>query len=348
MENLRREAAKILGSKEDFLLEHEAVPAAEAFYKDILHLLFPLFRKKNISSNRLLLQAINSLSIYAVLLKEKRKMTTRELFYRAKEAFISQKKVSSSLQGILSRTKIPEEALQVIPSLKGTIYGECSFILKGQKEPPHRIKGVSLILQMDEVEEVICLSEILLVVEKEAVFTSICPEIERIEESLGKRVLLVTGKGYPCRNTLKSLMRIKESKIFGLFDCDPYGIDIYNVYRNGSKKHPELKIPSLRRIGVSLKEAEDSLLPISSSPEIQILLRLSSIYDLSANPSDISSLAPSRTFSICCKQEKSINRRHPQGTSSLSLLIHENKRRPFIHRKQNPTSSTHPMNACWR
>ncbi|KAI5177906.1 meiotic recombination protein SPO11 [Nematocida sp. LUAm1] len=287
MEDLKKQVAKILQSKEDFLLEHKEVPAAEEFYRDILYLLSLLFKEKNIFSSKLPIRVINCLSIYSVLLKEKKRITTRELFYRVKSTFIRQKDVSSSLRTILTRTKIQEEALRVIPSLKGMVYGECAYILK-ENAPVHLVSGVSLIPQMDEVQKVLCNYEILLVVEKEAIFTSICQDIKRIEESLGKRVLLITGKGYPCRNTLKFLMKIEQSKIFGLFDCDPHGIDIYTVYKNGSKNHPNLKVPSLRRIGVSLKETDSLLLSIHTSKEIQMLKRLSTVYTHLNAPLDAS------------------------------------------------------------
>jgi len=51
-------------------------------------------------------------------------------------------------------------------------------------------------------------------------------------------VLLVTGKGYPClatREFLVALLRQFDLSFYGLFDYDPYGIEIYSVYKYGSK-----------------------------------------------------------------------------------------------------------------
>ncbi|KCZ81511.1 hypothetical protein H312_01089 [Anncaliia algerae PRA339] len=67
---------------------------------------------------------------------------------------------------------------------------------------------------------------------------------------------MVTGKGYPCTNTIKFLEKV-NMPIFGLFDFDPYGLNIYLNY----KKHVNIE-----RIGLS---SEDILLDKSVKNNLQ-------------------------------------------------------------------------------
>lgn len=78
----------------------------------------------------------------------------------------------------------------------------------------------------------------ILVVEKESVFRNIVNE-SSAERNFFASALLVTGKGYPClftRQLLKYLsVKYPNIPIYGLFDCDPYGMDIYHCYKYGSR-----------------------------------------------------------------------------------------------------------------
>lgn len=76
-----------------------------------------------------------------------------------------------------------------------------------------------------------------LVVEKEAVFKHLLEfqrrQSARVQLNLAE-VVLVTGKGYPDCAT-RALVRLLSGpasriKMFGLFDSDPYGIDIHRQY----------------------------------------------------------------------------------------------------------------------
>ena len=80
---------------------------------------------------------------------------------------------------------------------------------------------------------------IVLLVEKDSVFQWLVQHFEELIIQLGRKVLLVTGKGYPCLATREFLVGLRLlqrfSKFYGLFDFDPYGLEIFSVYKYGSK-----------------------------------------------------------------------------------------------------------------
>lgn len=82
-------------------------------------------------------------------------------------------------------------------------------------------------------EQAACEGHTVLVVEKEAVFKHL------IQQPLAKGTVLVTGKGYPDLAT-RALVKLLASRascergarlgVVGMFDSDPYGIDIHRQY----------------------------------------------------------------------------------------------------------------------
>lgn len=88
------------------------------------------------------------------------------------------------------------------------------------------------------IDSINIFGRIVLVVEKEAVFKNIVEDATYINHVFGPFVL-VTGKGYPCLSTRNLVKMIEESHpavpILGLFDCDPFGMDIFCTYKYGSK-----------------------------------------------------------------------------------------------------------------
>ena len=95
-----------------------------------------------------------------------------------------------------------------------------------------------LIPTLDTVESIHFNGQIVLVIEKDSIFQSLIQNFQSIERQTGCHILLVTGKGYPCLATREFLVSIKlqfSVLFFGLFDFDPYGMEIFSVYKYGSK-----------------------------------------------------------------------------------------------------------------
>ena len=115
---------------------------------------------------------------------------------------------------------------------------------------------LTLILTIDLITK----SLIVLVVEKEATFHWLQQETPYLRSILGD-FILVTGKGYPCLATRQLLFALEikypNINIFGIFDYDPYGIDIYCGYRFGSRQMSHESntavVSSMIRIGISMR-----------------------------------------------------------------------------------------------
>lgn len=106
-----------------------------------------------------------------------------------------------------------------------------------------------------------------LIVEKEAVFQTLCRLGITDGRSLPGRGLLLTGKGYPdvaTRHLVKSLADAlpRTIPIMALVDGDPYGLDILSVYKYGSlsMQHESGKLATkrIKWLGIWASELETS------------------------------------------------------------------------------------------
>lgn len=90
--------------------------------------------------------------------------------------------------------------------------------------------------------------------------------------------IIITGKGQPgCapRWFLQKLRYLLMLPIFGLFDCNPYGLGIHFMYKHGSRKlafdNETLVTPDIKWIGVmpadKLKLEEQVMAELTDSDE---------------------------------------------------------------------------------
>lgn len=134
------------------------------------------------------------------------------------------------------------EDLQVVASPKGLVYGDIRLF---QEQPqgmsvfdiqtnngPSNIPEIKKMTQCQLLKK----PQFVLVVEKEAVFRDLC-------KCFLHQAVVVTGKGYPDKNTLAFLSCLLESyphiPVYGLIDSDPYGFQILANYKFGSANNPE-------------------------------------------------------------------------------------------------------------
>lgn len=76
-----------------------------------------------------------------------------------------------------------------------------------------------------------------LIVEKDTIFSKLISQ--RIFETIGKDIILITAKGYPdlcTRHIVQRLSVEHKLPIYALFDADPFGIEILLIYQFGSRK----------------------------------------------------------------------------------------------------------------
>ncbi|KAI5192469.1 meiotic recombination protein SPO11 [Nematocida minor] len=260
------EIARTLKDREAFLLKYSKCLYARVIYEDILTLLHEILVKK-VSVGC----AVKILNVYYVVLHEPKQITVREMFYRCKKIFSHQKHLVATIQNVYARLKTE---LNIVASYKGLVHGECAIKREKTKIV---LAETSLIPYIRPFDRLVTSAKIIIVVEKEAVFNDVLQDKTKIEEKLGASVLIVTGKGYPCTNTLLFLMLAGDLRIFGLFDCDPHGLSIYTVYKYGSRHRPYLKVPSIQRIGVFLQDLPSlaDLASIQQKKEYSMIRNLS-------------------------------------------------------------------------
>lgn len=169
------------------------------------------------------------------LLENDKKSTKRELFYEHKAIYEVQRNLDSSIRSICELLNESRANLNVLACGRGILRGAITFLVKNVGVIDSRVQDVIItdsLLYSDLISE----AEFVLVVEKDTTFQKL------IDEKFSKmfpRGILVTSKGYPdisTRNVLKMLSEKRKLPIYGLFDADPHGIEIYLTYKYGAAK----------------------------------------------------------------------------------------------------------------
>ncbi|AFN82876.1 DNA topoisomerase VI subunit A [Encephalitozoon romaleae SJ-2008] len=181
----------------------------------------------------------------------------REIFYMDVNVFRTQTTVKRMISSIASELRVSKYELGVRNTLKGTFIGRLTFIKCGSLSAMEICSPENtpqLIPDMSKVKEVLCDYKKVLVVEKDTILQRIASEIGR--ERCLEGVLLVCGRGYPCKNTMLLLKMIEnKTTISGFFDFDPFGIHIFCIYKHGSRMDPDTRVETITRIGVCVEDA---------------------------------------------------------------------------------------------
>lgn len=216
------------------------------------------------------------------LLATNKTMKCREIYYQSPNIFKKQSRVSHFLHQLSSRLNVDLKDFNIMPSTKGVFIGKVVFYCRDGKS---RTMFSGLIPDMTNVTEIEVFHAKVLVVEKDCLLAF-------IQQSVRTECLLVSGKGYPCKNTITFLEMLQHTllknkietiaseckndhnegkckndhnedkreisqdkykcKIFGLFDLDPSGLHIFKVYKYGSIKSPHFI--QIQRIGLTSKD----------------------------------------------------------------------------------------------
>lgn len=179
-------------------------------------------------------RTISSLQFLAIVHEMLRKGTTRKkrsIYYEAVEVFRSQSRVDALIKRYTRRFGCEMEDLGIRASLKGLFSGRIVFI--SHKDEAVELGGKNMIPEMAEIAAVRHSAKCVLVVEKDTV-------LSMVEDP---SLIVVCGKGYPCRNTLRLLALLEQqTEILCMTDFDPYGLHIFSVYKRC--------IHRMRRIGL--------------------------------------------------------------------------------------------------
>ncbi|CAO4373929.1 unnamed protein product [Caenorhabditis nigoni] len=187
------------------------------------------------------------------LLENDKTSTKRELFYEHKLIYEVQRNLDSSITSICELLNQSRAMLNVFACGRGIIRGAITFLVNDVGVIDARIQDV-LITDALIYADIVTEAEFVLVVEKDTIFQKLKDEDF---QKMFPRGILVTSKGYPdiaTRNVLKMFGEKKNFPIYGLFDADPHGIEIYLTYKYGATKETAegrgAFVPSIQWIGL--------------------------------------------------------------------------------------------------
>ena len=197
---------------------------------------------------------VTLLSEIHYLLSADQTVTKRGLYYQHFPE-TTQSVVNYAVDRIAAAFGVPRSALGIFAALKGMLKGGVRIALVGGDVVEGIGHGAVLIPADAEVESVQVRKEVerVLLVEKEAVFQRL---------SLGEKVVVVTGKGYPDLSTRRFLAALSKMglPVFALVDLDPHGIEIMATVRFGSKamahEGSALCVEGLRWLGLRLEDMD--------------------------------------------------------------------------------------------
>lgn len=180
--------------------------------------------------------------------------TKRELYYRDVELMKSQVSVNKAIDEICKLLNVQCWELGVLSTSKGLVAGDLRIVTDEDEIIDYSITTNSVPQKPSGIKSMKSNAEYVLVVEKDTVFTRLIED--NIMDKIGRKIILVTAKGYPDINTRVLLKKIEielQKPIYIIVDADAYGIDIMCTYKFGSLQmvnfSEQLAIPTMEWIG---------------------------------------------------------------------------------------------------
>ncbi|XP_053210647.1 meiotic recombination protein SPO11-like [Panonychus citri] len=160
--------------------------------------------------------------------------TKRELYYRDKKIYEKQANCDSSIEDLCCITHYSRKELHILSCPKGSIYGRIEYKLDNITYNCMDYKyGLTISPDMNEMQEIKTDARFILVIEKDATFQHLLTR--RVVDKFP--AILITGKGFPdaeTRRCVKFLSTKLKIPVLGLVDCNPWGLEIFCIYRFGS------------------------------------------------------------------------------------------------------------------
>ncbi|KAK9354641.1 Spo11/DNA topoisomerase VI subunit A [Lipomyces doorenjongii] len=225
---------------------------------------------------------MRTLDIISESLTSGKVVTKRDIYYRETWLFRNQAIVDRIVDDIGRTLNVPRAALGIVAAQKGLACG--TFCMHKKDGTLMAVEGeIQLIPPFEEIKSVDVMDiDFVLVIEKEAIFRSLCSSKFYNRADIG-RSILVTGKGYPDLSTRQFISNIAachpDTPLFGAVDSDPYGIDILCTYKFGSRAmaHENSHLTALKMewVGVNVLEYEDGWTKLSVGDRKKALKMLS-------------------------------------------------------------------------
>jgi meiotic recombination protein SPO11 len=176
------------------------------------------------------------------LLTSKRTTSVREVYYHFVTHFRNKAECDKAIWDLAAAIRVPRSALGLTASPKGwtcgclELYDQTGALMwNGRSLPVHGISITMKLMEADVRSDARCI----LVVEKEGVYTRLSEDRFFQQYSC----ILVCGKGNPdiaTRQWVHFLARELELPVYGMCDCNPYGLSILHTYHyeeKAGKKH---------------------------------------------------------------------------------------------------------------
>ncbi|KAG8815452.1 endodeoxyribonuclease [Serendipita sp. 399] len=210
-------------------------------------------------------------------------VTKRDIYYRNVDLFKKQAVVDNMVDDLAATFAVTRDELFVRASSKGIF---CGSALSLRLEDGTVIAGndcqPTIIPPGDNIEELIIEEDIawIMVIEKEAVFQTLCKVGFARKNRFGRPGICLTGKGYPDLVTRQLLHKLstglpQEIPIFAVVDADPYGVDILATYAFGSRsfQHEREGLVSERLIWLGVKPSQLESLDIPAETLLNLSAR---------------------------------------------------------------------------
>ncbi|KAG1735094.1 Spo11/DNA topoisomerase VI subunit A [Suillus paluster] len=208
-------------------------------------------------------------------------LTKRDMYYKDVPLFKAQGTVDRLVDDLAVTLGLERADLKIRAASKGLICGTglTMHLLEGETITINDLEG-TLIPTAETIERFELKGDIswILVVEKEAVFQTLCRFQFASHRSLPGPGLIITGKGYPDVATRQLVKTLSDNlpehiPIIALVDGDAYGLDILSVYKYGSRnlRHENKKLAAKRIEWLGIWASEiadlevdlDALIPIT-------------------------------------------------------------------------------------
>ena len=180
---------------------------------------------------------IQILEVMRNLILTNRRTTKRDIFYQMFVSCSSQQEVDRLVSVAVAVLQVPRLILGVMATSKGLVVGDlrytnsegvvvdCSLAVGGDAIPQ----------DVTSLSDILTSANFILVVEKDAVFQRLLED--GIFSGCLPSLIMVTGKGVPDLAT-RQLVHLLSSQfklpVLILTDCDPYGLEIFFMYKYGS------------------------------------------------------------------------------------------------------------------
>jgi len=172
------------------------------------------------------------------LIHNNMRTTKRDIFYENFTEFLSQSEVDSLVSEIVTLVQVPRLWLGVMATSKGLVVGDLCYTNSEDVivDCNLAVGGDSIPQDVTEITDIHSQAQLVLVVEKDAVFQKLLEEGILTSRQLPS-IIMITGKGVPDLSSRQLVYRLStelQLPVLILTDCDPYGVEIGLIYKYGS------------------------------------------------------------------------------------------------------------------